>query len=240
MVKIASGAQCSISGNIYERKIIGLLIPKGILQNTNTAGSGGGKDVTLKGNVGIECKTSVGCECGQKDIKLDKNGKWCGPKPTKKSNPLITECFMKELNEYVKHHPNGLFYGKMPPLNTKREEFDEWEKKFLKEKEEKGEGQKKDYRWKINDKDFISKIYALKGNSYIQIKKKGLYHLGEDTFNFGVPKFSPEYVELRIRCKRRGKKGCCPSSLTISAYIGGDLKNSQYSLDDETKFPSNL
>uniref|UniRef100_A0A6C0C173 Uncharacterized protein n=1 Tax=viral metagenome TaxID=1070528 RepID=A0A6C0C173_9ZZZZ len=231
--------QASISGNKYEKKIIDVLIDKSVLQNTTTAGSGGGKDITLIGDIGVECKTRASCECGQKDIKLDALGKWSGPKPNKKSNPLITERFIEELKLYVKKHPDGLFYGKMPPLNTTREKFDEWEKEFLRKKKENGDGNKKDYRWKIEDSDFILKNYIIKGNSYIQIGKKGLYYLDNDIFNWGVPKFSPEYVELRIRCKRRGKKGCCPSSLTLSAYFGG-LKESPYSLDDKDILPINL
>ena len=51
--------QASISGNKYEKKIIDVLIDKSVLQNTTTAGSGGGKDITLIGDIGVECKTNV-------------------------------------------------------------------------------------------------------------------------------------------------------------------------------------
>ena len=72
----------------------------------------------------------------------------------------------------------------------------------------------KEYTWYINDQDFVKNNYKDKGNSYIQIKGKGLYHLGNDVCNFGVPEFKPTKTRLRLRCKRRGGKGCIPSSLT--------------------------
>ena len=87
--------------------------------------------------------------------------------------------------------------------------------------------------------DFVRKNYNDKGNDYIQIRDYGLYHLGEDKCNFGVPEFKPEKTILRIRCKRRSGKGCPPSSITMSARISGLIK-SPYSLDNKEKLPPAL
>lgn len=102
-----------------------------------------------------------------------------------------------------------------------------------------GEGCKKDYTWYIDDNNFIANNYKEKGNSYIQIKNKGLYYFETDVCNFGVPKFNPKRTKLRIRCKRRGKQGCIPTSLTVSAWIE-KLDHSPYSLDNITTLPPNL
>ena len=87
--------------------------------------------------------------------------------------------------------------------------------------------------------ELVIKNYNDKGNTYIQINKYGLYHLGDDICGLGVPQFRPKKTILRLRLKRRGSKGCIPSSLTLSAWVSG-LEPSPYSLDDKNKLPINL
>lgn len=93
--------------------------------------------------------------------------------------------------------------------------------------------------------DTISKLYFTKGCKYIQISDGyGLYHLGEDVCNFGVPFFDISQ-RLRIRTKihsRKTKTGFCSLSVTISCQPVNikTLDKSRYSLDNENKLPMNL
>lgn len=101
---------------------------------------------------------------------------------------------------------------------------------------------------KWNDKyipipsDSISKLYKDKGCNYIQISDGyGLYHLGKDVCDFGVPLFNIEQ-QIRIRTKihtRKDKKGFCRLSV-ILACQPKNIKNltpSKYSLDTIDKLP---
>ena len=193
-----------------------------------------------KDKVCVRCKNAMhNITQDAEFIQLDvhNNGEtWCGPKRTKRSNPeSIVERYLQEINSRTE----DLFYGNLPPINKTREEFDAWEKNFLREKMNRNDGKNKEYSWICNDNDFIRKNYHDKGNNYIQIRDYGLYHLGEDICKFDVPEFKPDKVILRIRCKRRGGKGCAPSSITMSAWISGLMK-SPYSLDNKEKLPPAL
>ena len=185
-------------------------------------------------NIGIEAKNSINAEYIQLDVHKE-DDKWVGPKITRKSHPeSVINRYLQELNSQ-----ENLYFGKMPPLNKTKKEFEEWETWLLSKKKDIGEKENIDYSWKSKDNNFIRKNYKDKGCSYIQIKDFGLYHLGNDICNFNVPEFKPDSIRLRIRCKRRGSKGCVPSSITISAYVCG-LKKSNFSLDDKTKLPKNI
>ena len=91
--------------------------------------------------------------------------------------------------------------------------------------------------------DVISQLYAAKGCYYIQLSTYGLYHLGNDILNLGVPYFTCEQ-ELRVRTKvhSKNKRGFCHLSCMISAKPKNIkyLKKSNYSLDDHTRFPTKV
>lgn len=93
--------------------------------------------------------------------------------------------------------------------------------------------------------DTIKRLYALKSCNYIQLSDGyGLYHLGDDKCNFGVPLFDVEQ-QLRIRTKvhkRVNKDGFCTLSVTASCKPKDIklIKKSPYSLDDKNKLPLNL
>ncbi len=54
--------------------------------------------------------------------------------------------------------------------------------------------------------NFVNRMYASKGIYYIQIGGKGLYYMGEDVANLGVPEFGGEItLELRPRANAREK-----------------------------------
>ena len=66
--------------------------------------------------------------------------------------------------------------------------------------------------------DTIAKLYKAKGCHYIQISEYGLYHLGNDICNFGVPEFKVDQ-QIRIRVKvhsRNNTKGFCDLSVTAA------------------------
>ena len=246
--KKSRGSQSVKTGIQYEQKIWNIIkntTINGALFNTQKeeelAGSSSKKDIecnlNIERDIGIECKASVGAEFIQMDIHKNMDNKWIGPKLTKKSHPQsVIDRYLYEINK-----KEDLFYGSPPQLKQfkTREEFDKWEEEFIKTKVKMGDGNKKEYTWYIDTPNFIAKNYKEKGNLYIQIKNKGLYYLETDVCNFGVPKFNPIKTKLRIRCKRRGKQGCIPSSLTVSAWIE-DLENSPYSLDNIETLPPNL
>tara|TARA_Y100000590_G_scaffold470585_1_gene666599 strand:+ start:941 stop:1846 length:906 start_codon:yes stop_codon:yes gene_type:complete len=243
-----TGSKCLESGKEYEKKVFEMVKdctinnkPFNTQNEEELGGSSCRNDIEcdFQGKkIGIECKAKLKTEYIQVDIHLDENNEWAGPtKRTKKSHPQsVVERYLKEVNK-----KSNLFYGNPPPFKNfkTKEEFDIWERDFLKKKKENGDGEKKDYRWYIDTPDFVAKNYKEKGNSYIQIKGQGLYYLESDVCNFGVPKFNPKKIELRIRCKRRGKQGCIPSSLTVSAWVS-ELDESRYSLDDKDKLPQSL
>ena len=241
-----SGSICSKNGTKYEKENYNILRnttlngkPFNTQKVNELGGSSAGKDLKcnyiLERDIGIEIKNSIGAEFIQLDVHKEDNI-WRGPRITKRSHPIsVVNRYLKEIN----FNSADLFYGVMPPLNKTREEFDIWEKEFLNKKQQKGDGTKKEYHWVCTSSDFVKNNYKEKGNDYIQIRNYGLYHLGEDKCNFGVPEFNPNKTIMRIRCKRRGGKGCAPSSITISAWIS-ELDKSPYSLDNIEKLPTKL
>jgi hypothetical protein len=246
LLKKPKGSQCSVSGSKYEKTIHNVVKnchingkPFNTQNEDELAGSSSKNDIECnfmnEKDIGIECKVSADAEFIQMDIHKE-DDKWVGPKVTKKSHPKsVRDRYLKEINE-----KKDLYYGNPPLFPFKsRKEFDKWENDFVGKKIENGDSSNKEYTWNIKDKDFVKNNYKDKGNKYIQIGNKGLFHLGDDICNFGVPKFEPGKIKLRLRCKRRGSKGCIPTSLTMSAWITS-LDNSPYSLDDKDKLPPNL
>jgi hypothetical protein len=92
--------------------------------------------------------------------------------------------------------------------------------------------------------NMISRLYGYKKCQYIQISNYGLYHLGEDVCNFGVPYFECEQ-RLRIRTKIHSscdRHGFMSASVTVAAQPVNikNLTPSPYSLDDMDRLPKNL
>lgn len=130
-----------------------------------------------------------------------------------------------------------LFNGLVPPFMNKHISHSEWL-----------EIKKRTDDW--NDvyidiqNDIINKLYRSKGCHYIQISDFGLYHLGNDICNFGVPEFNIQQ-EMRIRIKvhqKTTKKGFCILSVMAACKPKKikELKQSKYSLDNKDKLPINL
>jgi len=207
----------SISGKSYETIVANVL-----KLGTATAGSNKNiNDIRLPwkgGFVDIEVKQTVKAEYGQRRAEVH-DGALTIP------HPLFQEC--------IAH--TELFEGKIPPfLLRSGMTFPEWEKVAADFKDEQYPA----------PSDIISKYYAEKGNSYIQINGYGLYHTGKDVCGFGVPYFKcPTF--LRERCKRHGKK-CpitgrdIPTSVMTSFWVSKPPPPSCYSLDDPAKLPPSV
>jgi len=228
------GKNSVIEGIKYERKIHNILSKCYILHklfNTQKINELGGctnkQDIICNYkkvfDVGIEIKKSKSPECMQCKLNyIDKQ--WI---PSVKANENFTN-----LIKNIK-----LFNGKIPPFIENKITFTEWV----------------DIKNKCADfndiyisipNDTIKKLYSSKDCKYIQIYKKGLYHLGEDYCNFDVPELICDQ-KIRIRIKNHGtknKQGFCNLSVTAACYFVDikQLPDSKYSLDDIKKLPKSL
>jgi len=234
------GKTSVIEGIKYEKKIHRILCKCYILHrifNTQSVNSLGGcsnkADIicNYKNNfdVPIEIKKSKSPECMQCKLNYVDN-KWI---PSEKSNLNFTELIVENL-----HKKNiKLFNNRITPFIYRKLTFNEW----------------RNIRNNTTDfnnmyipipNDTIKKLYSSRGCKYIQIYKKGLYHLGDDYCNFGVPELVCDQ-KLRIRIKNHGtknKKGFCNLSVTAACHFVDikQLPDSKYSLDDIEKLPESL
>ncbi len=235
-------ALCSINGNIYEKKVY-LVVKKCTIDskpfNTQKQNELGGS--TLKNDiicnytnikdVGIEIKKSKSPDWVQCSIKYNKEiKKWQAS--TKGKNPKECQLIFNNLLQNI-----DLYNEDIPPFMKRYITHEEW-KKIKKETN----------KW--NDKyydipsDTIRKLYLSKGCKYIQISQYGLYHLGEDVCNFGVPLFEIKQ-RFRIRTKvhsKKNKNGFCTLSVTCACQPINikKLNKSNYSLDNKSRLPYKL
>ena len=236
------GSGCSIRGKEYELQVYHILKNcklNDINFNTQLENELGGcsakNDIECNMNsikdVSIEIKKSKTPDWMQCSLQYDYvNKKWIGSSKNK-----IPESSKKIFEDLISTIP--LFNGKIPPFIYQNLTHEEW----IKIKNE-----------TIDDNDTyidcpnttIMQLYSQKGCKYIQISDKGLYHLGNDICDFKVPQFTCNQ-QLRVRTKihtRKNKKGYCKLSVTIACQPKNikELENSQYSLDNKIKLPTNL
>jgi hypothetical protein len=236
------GSRCSVSGKKYELEVYNIVKKtrlNGIEFNTQIESELGGcsskNDIECNMNtakdISIEIKklkTPDWMQCCLKYDDTDK--KWLGSKKNK-----IPEASKKVFEDLIS--TVILFNGNIPPFMLNDITHEEWVKVKRETKD-------------FNDvyiecpSDTIMKLYGEKGCSYIQISDKGLYHLGNDICDFKVPAFICEQ-QLRVRTKihkRKNKKGFCKLSVTVACQPKNinTLANSEFSLDNQTRLPSNL
>ena len=238
------GQSCSISGANYEKQIHDVLKkcfingrPFNTQSENQLGGSSSKNDIVCNFNslndIGIEakkCKTPDWMQC---TVHFDEsNNQWI-PNPNGK-NPEKARNIFKNIMQNV-----SLFGGQIPIFSgEKKVTHEEW----VKIKSESDTWN--DYYTSIPN-DTIRRLYHAKGCQYIQISDGfGLYHLGEDVCNFGVPMFETEQ-QLRVRTKihaRENKEGYCKLSVTVACQPKNInfLPMSPYSLDDENRLPPNL
>lgn len=242
-LKKNKGSMCSVEGSKYEKKVHTIVkhcYLNNRLFNTQKEYELGGSSINndiqcnfnTKNNIGIEIKKYKAPDWMQCSLKY--NNKTLSWEANKRSKipPKCREMFNKLIINI------NLYNGEIPPFMKKTITHEKW----LKIKSE---------TTKWNDislnipSDYIAKLYYNKGCNYIQISNGyGLYHLGYDICNFGVPLFTIEQ-ELRIRTKihrRKNKKGFCQISVTAACKPKKitNLQKSNYSLDDKCKLPLSL
>jgi hypothetical protein len=155
---------------------------------------------------------------------------WIGKKNNKipEKSKMIFENLIKD---------RLLFDGKVPPFFERDITHDEW--KEIKKKTDNFKDQYFDC-----PNDTIQKLYSQKGCKYIQISERGLFHLGKDICNFGVPSFLCKQ-EIRIRTKihkREDMNGFCRLSVIVSCKPKNMqfIPYSPFSLDSISRLPLNL
>lgn len=236
------GSLCSINGQKYELQIYNI-VKKCKLNNKmfNTqyeyelGGCSSNNDIECNFNsikdIPIEIKKINTPDWMQCSLKYDNNKRrWCGSVKNK-----IPDKSKKIFEDLIKD--TILFDNIIPPFIFKKLTYNEW----INIKKETNI---------FNDiyinceNDIIKKLYNEKKCNYIQISNKGLYHLDNDICNFNVPEFICEQ-QLRVRIKIHTKKdnnGYCKLSTIISCQPKNikNLINSNFSLDNILKLPSNL
>jgi hypothetical protein len=239
--KPVKGANCSKQGNKYEEQVLNV-INKTYLNNEkfstqnkcDLGGSTCGIDLlcNFKGkNIGIEVKKYNTPDWMQVSLKYDKDDKrwYCA---TNNKIPESSKMVFEKIIQGIL-----LFDGKVPPFFDKLLTHEEW----LKIKKDSNDW--KDCYIDIPE-DTIKKIYAEKGCQYIQISEYGLYHLGNDTCQFGVQEFIiPQRLRIRIKVHtRKTIKGFCKLSVMAACQPIKikTLNKSIYSLDNKIKLPTNL
>jgi hypothetical protein len=240
-VKNIKGSNCSKNGNQYEIDIHTILVNTTInSEKFNTqkisdlGGSSDKNDIECIFNgatIGIEvkiCTTPDWMQCSLK-YNMESNLFECSKKSKiPKESLAIFNSLLNNLN---------LYDGNVPPFVKQDITHEEWI-----------DIKKKSTIW--NDKyldiphDIIKKVYSAKGCKYIQLSKYGLYHLGDDICNFGVPEFIVDQ-RIRIRIKihsRKNKKGFCDLSIMAACQPKkiSTLNKSPFSLDNKDKLPKNL
>ena len=238
---VSKGKQCSIEGILYEKVIFNItkkckLDGKDIFFNTQDekelGGSGADNDIVCNFNkekdLPIEIKKKKTPDWMQCCLKYIDN-KW-----TSTTHSKIPEKSRDIFNKLIEDI--NLYDGEVPPFIGNKMTHGEWVKI-------KQTGKFKDF-YKNIPNDTIKKIYKEKGCYYIQVSDKGLYHLGEDICNFGVPEFICDQ-EIRIRTKvhtRKDKKGFCHLSVMAACKPKdvNKLNPSPFSLDKIEKLPKNL
>lgn len=176
------GGACLQNGLQYEKKVADALstyVYHGTPLQVHATTAGASKDSDVRFTIGgasfsIEVKDKKAFEGGQKRMSPGDHG-LCIPE----------ECLHKEcLGSYIP------FQGRIPSFLKGDKRPEQWaaEKHLFADEYIPVESKK------------VAEYYRRKGESYIQVEGKGLYHLGIDVLGCGVPEFDCE-TQLRIRCK---------------------------------------
>lgn len=223
------GSMCSISGSLYETKVHNVVrrcvTPLNQFFNTQSeldlGGSSSSPDLSCVWNgvmVHIECKHNA-VDWGQSKAVLE-GGRWLH------KDPIVSDI----LNE------GKLFDFKLPPPMCQDILHKDW---LIMKKSNKTW----DDRYFNISSNRIKEYYRQKGCSYIQINTNGLFHLGQDVCNFGVPEFNSDQ-KLRVRVKVHGRKLRKRKYTYVSvmcSHMSKKLKvSSRYSLDNPERLPPGL
>lgn len=205
------GRSCLENGVQYEKKIadsLSKLQYNGILLQVRATTAGASKESDVQFSIGdrvygIEIKDKKAFEGGQKRMIPSENGLG-----------IPEDCLHKEcLGSSIP------FQGRIPSFLKGDKRPEQWAaEKHLFMDEYIGVDSKK-----------VAEYYRQKGESYIQVEGKGLYHLGDDVLGFGVPAFVCD-TQLRIRCKCHKSTPMQRSIMTSFIYKKETLKPSPFDL----------
>lgn len=245
--KPPKGSMCSINGRAYEELVWNICTQvqlKGSNKpfcSINKCDLGGCSkkndlecDYINSKDICIEIKKANTPDWMQLSIKPDEEDVW-----RSEGNNKIPYKSKKLFESIIKK--NNIFNGKIPPFFERKLTHEEW-KKIKKDTSD------------FNDiyidcpPDTISRLYRYKGCQYIQISEYGLYHLGEDVCNFGVPLFEcNQHLRVRTKihttCIKQGiNKGYISASVTVAAKPQNikNLSKSNFTLDTLQKIPERL
>lgn len=235
------GAKCSVNGKAYEDTIYSIIKNVSLLdkpfnkQTTKDLGGSSSKNDLIcwmdDKEIGIEAKKYTTPDWMQCKLFFNEKKKRYEASEKGKNSKEARNIFNKIIKDI------NLYNGKSPPFIGNNLTHDEWKKIKDSTKEW-------DDKYYDIPSDTIKKLYSAKGCYYIQISSYGLYHLGNDICNFGVPEFNIEQ-RLRIRIKVHGtenKKGFCSLSITAACQPTNikNLEKSLFSLDNKDFLPKNL
>ena len=145
-----------------------------------------------------------------------------------KGNNLIPDSCVRIFESIIGDNP---LFIVAPPYLQKKISHDEWKKV---------RNEFKDHYIPC-DENIIATLYRNKGCSYIQISEIGLYHLGEDVCDFGVPYFRcQQRMRVRNKIHKRNPKGNMQASVIASIQPITYPPKSPYSLDSYDKLPKKL
>lgn len=205
------GAKSLYNGLTYETKLKDALkmlsfydYPISVLETT--AGASKESDIRFEINgahYSIEAKDKKAFEGGQKRLIPGPNGLF-----------IPEECLHKEcLGSLIPYNGNIPSFLKG---DTRREQWDQEKHLFP------------DLYIPVEPTK-VTEYYRNKGDSYIHLEGKGLYHLGHDVLNLGVPLFTCT-TELRIRSKQHKSVPMHRSITSSFVFDTKKLPNSPYDL----------
>lgn len=241
MSKGNRGYQCAQSGLLYEKVVFNTIST--LMYKDHKFTSQIEEDLGKKDDIDLICNHKdhpmVGIEIKKKDtpdwmqcsLKYDViEKKWEGSK-NGRIPVSAREVFNKLLADSV------IFNHQVPLFMQKNIRHDEW----LSIKQNTSDF--RDVYIDIPDTT-IRDVYRQKGCYYIQVSKKGLYHLGDDIYGFNVPEFIIDQ-QIRVRTKihkRINKEGYCDMSVMAACQPKNInlLDASKYSLDNYRRLPKVL
>ena len=208
---VRRGGACLQNGLAYEKQVADALSNlkyNGTPLSVQPSTAGGSKDSDIRFSIAgvsysLEVKDKKAFEGGQKRMI-----------PGDQGLIIPEDCLHKEcLDSYIP------FQGRIPS--------------FLK-------GDKRPEQWAAEkhlfadefiavDSKKVAEYYRRKGESYIQVEGKGLYHLGIDVLACGVPEFICQ-TQLRIRCKCHKSTPMHRSIMTSFIYKKETLVPSPYDI----------
>jgi len=168
------------------------------------------------GPLHIEAKTKNAFEGGSSKFRIE-NGVYIVP-----DNPIIARYIPKGYQPFNGFIPSFLL-GDTKNSTLEKERI-----------EQKKLGNPLDTTLVIQDTNAVADYYASKGVHYFHWEDLGLYHTGNDIYNFGVPLLEMK-LGIRIRCKPHKTN----KSYSVQAQIKIIKKpiQSLYDFDDSDKLP---